>query len=105
MAAGEEGLHDGVGQHRQTHAHGDGDDGGDAHGVLRHGGGGFPVLPGDGPGDGRDDGDGQGRDEGGGEIEEGLGLAIDTVEHLGLPVGEAGGALQPVHAELGVHAV
>ena len=105
VAAGIEGVHDGLCQHRETHAHGNRHQGGDAHGVLRHLAGAALIPDGQGRGDGRHDGDGEGRDEGGGKIEQGLGLAVDPVEHLGLLIVEARGALKPVHAELGVHAV
>ena len=105
MAAGIEDLHDGIGQHRQPHAHGDGEEGRDAHGVLGDLRGVAPRALRDGPGDGRDDGDGQRRDERGGQVEQGLRLAVYAVEDLRLTVGEMRGTLKPVHAELGVDTV
>ena len=53
----------------------------------------------------RNDGNSQRSYKRGGEIEQGLRLAVDPVQHLGLIVAESGGGLQPVHAQLGVDAV
>ena len=50
-------------------------------------------------GNGGDNGYRERGDERGGEIEQRLRLAVNAVEHLCVVVAEAGGALEPVHAE------
>ena len=105
VAVGVEQVHYGITHHCQPDAHGHGDEGGDAHGILCGFHGFCPAASGEGGGDGGDDGYCKRRDKGGRQIEQSHGLAVDPVKHLGFIVTEAGGGLEPVHAELGVHRI
>ena len=105
MAVGVHRVHDGVCKHAQAHAHGKGDNGGDAHRVLSDAARVAAVAQGH---CGRDcgyDGDGERGYEARGQVIERLRLAVDAVEHRGLLVSEAGGVLQPAHAQPGVNQV